>query len=464
MGAPPPMAQLEAAEKPAVKNTMPPALRLLQHEADIRSQGNEVALAFHLVNRCGDLVPLGQTVMLQRQGALSSLRATAISSLPDVDRTAPLIQALEHLVNQLDQAAGPERPLLQTASLDQAELGRQLGEQDTTPFAQAIWMPLKDREGRVDAGVLFCRACAFSQGELTLLKRLTDTYAHAGAALPVERRFARLSPITRKRAMIGLLASVGICCIPVRLNVMAPCEVIAAEAFVLTAPISGVVKRILVAPNSAVNEGQPLLQFEDIQARNDMILAQQKLVVAQARDTRTAASAFKDATAAHEITTAQAELELARLSHAYAKEVMERSTVTTPTSGVVIYTDRRDWEGRPVQVGEEILQVADPRRVAYRIDLPTGNTIPLQPGGAVSIHLDRAPLGGLSAVLNSISYSPRALPGGQSAYTVIAKPTEGEAPPRIGTRGTAQLYGERVPLIVQVLKRPLASARQFIGI
>ena len=48
------------------------------------------------------------------------------------------------------------------------------------------------------------------------------------------------------------------------------------------------------------------------------------------------------------------------------------------------------------------------------------------------------------------------------AFAVTARPL-GE-PPRIGSRGTAKLYGQWVPLSYSLLRRPLTAARQFIGL
>ena len=36
-------------------------------------------------------------------------------------------------------------------------------------------------------------------------------------------------------------------------------------------------------------------------------------------------------------------------------------------------------------------------------------------------------------------------------------------PPRIGLKGTAKVFGERVSLFYYLLRRPLAAARQFVG-
>lgn len=491
-----------------------PALRLLQHEADVRRLDSEPALLFHLVNSPRSLVRYGSALVWRRQRSSHQLQIAQVADLPDVNPDAPLLQALAARLNTLDAQGHLAKPLAWLAGVDAAQADGHAAITDTDtdtdtaallagyPFQHLLWLPLHQRPVPAgsaapapDAGVLFARAHAFSVGEHTLLARLAETYAHAWAALRAQRApqrpFAHGLPLQR-RWLLGL--ALGLCAaalLPVRLSVMAPVEVVAADPLVLTAPIAGVVKAVLVPPNSSVRAGQALLQFEDIQPRNEMVLAQQRLAVARARAARTSAAAFRDPVAAHDMAAAQAELDLARVSHAYAVEVLQRTRVLTPSAGLVIYTDRRDWEGRAVQVGEEILQVADPSRVALRVDLPTANRIDLQPGSELRIYLDNAPLGGLQAQLRSVSYSPRSQPGGSTSYTVMADPlpdglptvlptllsdglpnavpgTRPDAPtstlPRIGARGTARLYGDRVPLIVQLLRRPVAATRQFIGL
>ena len=439
-------------------------MRLLRHEAEIRKLGSESELLFHLANEVRGLVQYGSGMVFRRQRGSERLRVVQLSDLPDVDREAPLLRALENRIVRLDAGIGLDQPRtfvpIESDSHDVAATDVALLSE--YPFVHLIWLPLKDREGKVDAGVVFARASAFTPGEQSMLTRIAETYAHAWAALPVRRRFARGMPISRRWLGALAAASFVIAVFPVRLSVMAPVEVVAAQPFVITAPIAGVVRNILVAPNSTVVADQPLVQFEDIQPRNEMVLAQQRLAVAQARDSRTNAAAFRDPVAAHEMAATHAEFELARVTYDYAAEVARRTEVRAPTAGLAIYTDRRDWEGRAVMVGEEIMQVADPARVALRIDLPTANSIELAPGSDVSVYLDNAPLGGLTGRLRSVSYTPRAQPGGTTSYTVMADP-EGGSPPRIGARGTARLYGERVPLIFQLLRRPLVATRQFIG-
>ena len=244
---------------------------------------------------------------------------------------------------------------------------------------------------------------------------------------------------------------------------MAPVEVVPVEPFVVTAPFAGVVRQMLVEAGAHVDADTPVLRFDDIQPRNELALSQQKLAVAQARAAKATASSFQDAGAARELAVLQAEHDLAQLGFEYAREMMARTLVRTPVAGTVLYTDRRDWEGRPVQVGEEIMQVADAGRIAYRLDLPVDSQAAPEPGAEVAIFLDDAPLGGIPARLARINHTPRTQAGANASYTLVAEPVDGSLP-RLGARGTAQLQGPRVPLIAQLLRKPIAAARQFIGI
>ncbi|MDT7834252.1 HlyD family efflux transporter periplasmic adaptor subunit [Aquabacterium sp. OR-4] len=441
------------------------ALRLLQYEAEVRRVQGEQALLMHLVNEARSLVPYGQAIVFRRRGGGRGWRPVAVSGLPSVDANSPLLVALGRgLARQTGSTLQDMKSLdLQSASawpgLDERSRGTLRG----FALPQGLWVPLPDAADRVDAGVLFLREAPFNPGATVLLRRLGQTYAHAWTALSGPRRRTLGQARTPWLVLAALLLLTALGAMPVRLSVMAPVEVVAAEPQVLTAPINGVVRRINVAPSATVAAGEVVVQFDDIQPRNEMLLAQQRLAVAQARDARTAAAAFQNPEAAHELATARAEYELARVNHDYAVEVLARTAVRAPQAGVVIYTDRRDWEGRAVQVGEEIVQVADPQRIALRVEVPTGNSLPLATGGRGDVYLDNVPFGGIPARVRHASYTPRTLPGGDTAYTVMLAAEPGHLP-RIGARGTARLYGDEVPLVVQLLRRPLSAVRQFVGV
>ncbi|WP_263146721.1 HlyD family efflux transporter periplasmic adaptor subunit [Pseudomonas sp. RIT-PI-AD] len=451
----PPLATGEAEKANAA------AMRLLALEAEVRQQASEQALWFHLVNAVKDIVPYGQALVWRRSRRGGAFQLRAISGLPVADRHTPLARALQAWLVEQDRAArlgvawSTELPAL-------ASDPRQVALNDF-PLRHALWLPLADGPETASAGALFLRGTPFGTREQALLKRLGDTYGHAWRVFAPQRRWYERLPMSKKSLAVAAALLVGAALIPVRLSIMAPVEVIADQPYILTAPINGVIKSLLVAPNTPVQANQPLVQFEDIQPRNEMVLAQQQLAVAEARDSRTSAAAFKDPEAAHEMAIAAAEHDLARVSYDYALEVLQRTLVRSPINGLAVYSDRRDWEGRSVMVGEEILQVADPSRVTYRIDLSTGNAIELAQGNPVSIYLESAPLGGLKAQLQSVSYTPHTTSAGVTSYTVIALP-QGGSTPRIGARGTARVYGDYAPLAFQLLRRPIAVVRQYVGV
>jgi multidrug resistance efflux pump len=437
------------------------ALHLLTLEAEIRRQPSRQDLLFHLVNSLHDLVPYGQAMAWRRGRKGGKFQLKVVSGLPVADRHTPLAEALQGLLAVHDKAGYLSN---QVAFEVQPPAGG-AGRSPLADFAlrHALWIPLRDYDGAVNTGALLLREQPFNPREQALLQRLGETYGHALRVFGRQRRLIDRLPLSKRSLAIGAAIIVAAALIPVRLSVMAPVEVIADQPYVLTAPINGVIRNILVAPNTQVQANQALVQFEDIQPRNEMVLAQQQLAVAQAKDSRTSAAAFRDAEAAHELAIAAAEHDLARVNYEYTLEVLQRTLIHTPSAGLAVYSDRRDWEGRSVQVGEEIMQVADPERIAYRVDLSTGNAIELKPGNPVSIYLESAPLGGIKAELKSVSYTPKTTGGNQTSYTLKAMPTT-DTRPRIGSRGSARVYGEYAPLAFQLLRRPIAAVRQYLGV
>ncbi len=259
-----------------------------------------------------------------------------------------------------------------------------------------------------------------------------------------------------------LLLAAGIALFPVQMTALAPVEVVAARPFVISAPFSGVISTIDVLPNAKVRKGQLLMRFDDVKFRNEQSLALQKAQVAAARVERSTTASFTKAEEGHEIGINQAEAQLASADVAYAREMMSKTQIVAPRDGIVIYTDRKDWEGRAINVGEPIMQVADPANVALRIDLPTRAQMTLHPGSRVKLWLDSQPFWAIDARLESASYQARQTPEGVLAFALTARPVNGN--PRIGSRGTAEVRGNWAPFAYTLLKRPIASFRQYFGI
>jgi multidrug resistance efflux pump len=426
--------------------------QLLRFEGEVRRQASVDELIYFTANDSRGLIGFDQMFVLRRALVREGFAVQAASSLALVDHHAPLIQAIEVAA---DGFASEAQRLNAADISDDPAIAEY-------PFHQWHWSPLKDREGIIYGGLLAVRAAPWTDADIIRISRVSETVSHAWLALtrdvPV-RRMPRLVSKTKKWAAAALLIAA---LFPVHMTALAPVEVVPAKPFVVSAPYSGVIAKINVAPNVMVQAGDPVLTFEDVKVRNEMQQAAEKLQVARAKVDRATSASFGDAEQAREIGPLQAELKLAEADFAYARDIMGKSQITAPRAGMAIYSDRRDWEGRAVNVGDPILQIANPREIAYRIELPAKEQMRLEPGAPVKIWLDAQPLWALDGHIEYASYVAQPTAEGILAFAITAKPAGGS--PRIGSRGTAKLYGQWAPFIYTVLRRPLASARQFFGL
>lgn len=430
---------------------------LLHFEAEARRQASVPELAYHVANETRRILDYGQIFVLRQSRIGDGFHVIAASSIAVVDRNAPLIQAIEQLVADLSRANGLERPhdFTPTALVHDIAF-------DEYPFDAWHWQPLLDQNGQPFAGLLVTRGAAMREVERFRLDRIADTVGHSWRALtggaPVQR-IKRPGAKEKRGALVGLAI---LALFPVQLTALAPVEVVAARPFVVSAPFSGVIDRILVPPNAPVTAGQPLLRFDDTKLRNDLQVAAEKLEVARTRVERSTNVAIDAREETRDITLMRAEYELAEADYAYARDLLARAEIVSPGPGMALYSDRRDWEGRAVNVGEPVLQVVDPRNVEFRVELPTREQMTLPAGGQVRVWLDAQPLWAIDARLATVSYQARQTAEGVLSFAVIARPL-GDAP-RVGSRGTAKLYGRWVPLSYSLLRRPVSSLRQFLGI
>ena len=429
---------------------------LLQFEGELRRPGEVMELLFLLANETRRVVPYDQLFVMRAARIGGGFEVAAVSSLPVVDRNAPLIQGIERVLGEKLAGLAASAPAKLDCRGERDDLALQ-----EYPFPNWYWHPFADPDGEIFGGMLFAREGGFKDNDAQRIARVADTAGHAWRALTGNRPVRRIrKPTSREKK--ALLIALGLAMIfPVRLTALAPVEVVAARPFSLTAPINGVISRVEVIPNAPVRKGQALVTFDDLKLGNEVQLARERVGIAQARAERANSEAFDDQTQAREISIARSELELARADLAYAEEMAARGSIVAPQDGMAIFSDRRDLEGRAVQIGEPIMQIADPEDVIFRIDLPAKEQLSLRPGSPVEIYLDSSPLWAIDARLETASYQARMTPEGVMAFALTARSLPDAA--RIGSRGTAKVNGSWVPLIYSLLRRPIASMRQTLG-
>ena len=158
----------------------------------------------------------------------------------------------------------------------------------------------------------------------------------------------------------------------------------------------------------------------------------------------------------------QQKLAQKRAERDYARELLSRAEVRAERDGIAVFADAERWTGKPVRTGERLLELADPQQAELKIELDVGDAIGFASQAPVTLFLDGDPLTPHQAILERAAYESEQTPSGNLAYRLDARFTD--APPRIGLRGTAKVYGENVPLAVYLFRRPLAAIRKAIGV
>ena len=419
-------------------------------EKQARQAANTEQLGFAMVND-------GQTLFGFRHAALLIAgKVQALTGISLVEPNAPFVAFVERAAAQLlGQGQLNEVRAVDAALLDE----QSRADWQSLSAAQACWVPLKDRRGEMFGGLWLAREQPFNEAELALLAQLGETYAHAWLALQPRKPWRLRWPKKKLLAIAG-----GLCLlllVPVRQSVLAPAEVVPLGGRVVAAPLDGVIAEFLVKPNQSVAAGDLLVRFDATSLKAQADVAERALGVAEAELKANTQRAFADAESSSRIDLLAARVEQKRAERDYARQLLARSEVRAERAGIAVFADAERLTGKPVQTGERLMQIADPRQAELRIELPVGDAIALQPGAEVALFLDSDPLNRHGARLERAAYEAQATAAGQLAYRLDAAFLE--TPPRIGLRGTAKLFGDRAPLAYYLLRRPLAALRQSLG-
>lgn len=425
--------------------------RFLDLERLTRAARTPAQLAYSLVNDSQALFGFRHAALL------IAGKVQAVTGVSAVDPNAPFVAFVEQAVAQLFKLD----ILKQARVIPQDGLSESIrADWQSLSAAQVFWLPLVDHQGEVFGGLWLARDTPWNPSEQVLLSQLGDTYSHAWLALQPRKPW-RLR-WTRKRQVLLVAAALLALLIPVRQSVLAPAEVVPLGGRVVAAPLDGVISEFLVKPNQTVKTGDLLLKFENTTLTAQADVSQRALGVAEAELKANSQRSFADAESSSKIDLLAARVEQKRAERDYARELLKRSEVRAERDGIAVFADAERWTGKPVQTGERLMEIADPNQAELRIELAVGDAIALEPGAQVSLFLDSDPLQRHQAKLERSAYEAQPTAGGQLAYRLDAN--FDATPPRIGLRGTAKIFGDRAPLALYLLRRPLAGLRQSVGL
>lgn len=453
----------DAKERPA--GPADPLVRLIALERQARRSETRQELIFTMVNWTHRLVPYYQALFFRASAAGSRAVLEAVSAVATVDTNTPFALWTQDFSRALI-AANPEHKLRLAAP---ADLDKDLAEgwQQWLP-PHVLYCPLKGRGDTLLGVLLLAREEPFSGAELSLMEMLIDTYGHALSTFQSsnKKRLSDLSRKKRRNIALGLSAALLLLLLLVRIpeSVLAPAEIVPKEPIIVTSPAKGQIRDIDVMPYQMVKKGQLLLHLDDTEMVNQLDLAQKNLQVVQAEYLRAEQKAFSDPLSKADLEVLRVQAEEKALIVNYTREELERQKITASQDGMVLFSDRNDWIGRPVAIGEKVMTLADPTKAEIQIMMPVDDAIALDEGAEVKLFLRTDPLNPIHATISRTSFKAEERPGGGMYFPLKAQFNETGADQRIGLQGTAKVYGGTVSLFYYVFRKPLAVIRREAGL
>lgn len=313
----------------------------------------------------------------------------------------------------------------------------------------ALW--LEDWSGR-----------GFSEEEIKLLEYLTQGYA---ASLERFIPFWGRSLVTRRKvfasALILCLMMVGI---RLPLRVIATCEVVPRDPFVVTTPLEGVVERVLVQPGQPVEKGDLLFRYDKRLPLKALDIARKQLEITEAELERSMTLALDDREQLSQVGVLSLRAEKDRLSYEIAQFQASQLEVMAAINGTVDLQKPEEWRGKAVRVGEKICTIAKPGQTKIVIWIPEDDNIPLNEKAGIKVFLNTDPKVSHAASLSFVALHTEVTEKGVTSFPAEGEWMGDQTPSIAGVKGTAILYGEKVSLFYWLFRRPYLFFRRLLGV
>lgn len=433
-------------------------------EARARAANNVAELGFSIANDAYGLLGFRQALVFDGGGEDS--RLLTVSGLARPTEDSPYLVWLRRcwpwLRPQLAANPGWFVPIATSADAPPGVLD---GWSEWWPSG-VFAIPLQRRSGEPLAWVCFLLEQPPQDHQAEVLKQVAQTWSYCWEMLagqPKKTLRSRWQGLSSRQRRLGTLLLVLFFFLPIHQTALAPAEVIALDAAIVASPLDGVVKTVHVRPNQVVKVGQPLFSLDDTTLRNRLEVAQKSIAVADAELLATTQKAFDNVQSKGDLALLGGRAYERRAELAAVQAQLARVDVLANHDGVVVFGDPDDWLGRPVSTGERIMLLANPQNPGVLIHLPVADAIALEVGAPVKLFLTTAPLSPLDAKVTETSYQAVLSPEGVASYRLRASFEDASSQARIGLHGTAKVYGGWVVLGYYLLRRPLATMREWSG-
>jgi multidrug resistance efflux pump len=440
-------------------------LAMLQLQREVRQAKTVEELGLIMVNRSQKILPTTTTLFWQKNLTTGEIKQA--SAVAQVDTNSPFIIWANTLINRLSNQTSKNRVyVVNKQELDLQDVKQ--WEEWLPPHG--LMLPISSQDDTIYGWLFMVREEVWQPSDMVLAQELGQMYCYSWLTLNKQNFFnsKNSNQLVNKWSKIAVFASVilivgSLFLVDVQQSVLAPATVVPHNPNVVTSPLDGVIQKIAVEANSSVNKGQILFHLEPSEIKNRRDVSKLVLQVTKERYLKAQKVAFSDPEARASLTLLKSQIKQHTAEATYAQELLERTVVLAKNSGIAIFSNPSQWQGRPVAVGEQVMVIANANEVEVEILLAVDDAIIMQPGAEVLLFLNSDPLNPLSAKLHYASYQATVDQTGVLAYRLTAKLLATTKPPRIGLQGTAKLLGPQTSIFYYLFRRPLTALRQAVG-
>lgn len=253
--------------------------------------------------------------------------------------------------------------------------------------------------------------------------------------------------------------------IKVPLRVVAPSEVVPQKPIIVAAPIEGIIEEVLVKPGQFVKKDTVLVEYDKRVFEQELKTAQKDVQIAEEELNRSLTLGLRDQKSLSEVSELQLKLEKAKIHLNLVEVQVGKLTLKAPEAGIVIMQNPEEWRGKPVRVGEKIVTLGNPDSTEVKVWIPESDNLPIDMNEPINVYLNIAPEKALQAKLRFISNESVLSDTQIPSFTAEAEWVDKDmSAPRLGLKGTAVLFGDRVTLLYYFMRKPISSFRKITGL
>jgi len=389
---------------------------------------------------------------------------SGVSGFVDFDQDTEMMSAWERIVNDIRSRNAPCELTREMFPDHQKEWKVVTG----TEQARYYWLPIYTQEKLLNGLVITYlgkkEKDAQDSEEIDIFMNFLMP-GYAAALDKFTKKQVKIGKQKRRLAVLGAAFALFLAgnFFEVPLRIVSTCEVVSKSPVIIAAPLEGVIKEIEVLPGQEVKQGDLLVTFEDSYLLQDLELAKKEVELRDAEINRIQTQGYDD-----EDKLAEYKVFLAKSDQAHAKlnfvqHQYDLSTIESPADGLVSIDSPEEWKGRPVAIGEKIMTLDQQEDTKVLIWVAEGDNINLESQYPIKIVLNASPNTSYEATLDYVSTISQINNENIVSFEAEASWVTPPEDVRIGQKGVAIMYGEKVSFIYYLFRKPILFIRRTLG-